>query len=68
MVPGYIEPQSPWAWPLGTGFGGSKDHGLFGMPEGGSEVAVFFNQGNLDALQSNSHPECDKGKAAVDVG
>jgi uncharacterized protein involved in type VI secretion and phage assembly len=29
--------------------GGSKDRGLFAVPEEGAEVAVFFNQGNVEA-------------------
>ena len=32
-----------------TGGGGSKDRGLFAVPEEGAEVAVFFNQGNVEA-------------------
>jgi hypothetical protein len=37
-IPGLIEPHSDWAWPLGTSGGGSKDHGLFAVPELGAEV------------------------------
>jgi len=48
-IPGVLEPESAWAWPLGTGGGGSKDCGLFAVPEEGAEVAVFFNQGDVDA-------------------
>ena len=48
-VPGLIEPYSAWAWPLGTSGGGSKDHGFFAVPEEGAEVALFFNQGDVDA-------------------
>jgi len=48
-IPGVLEPESAWAWPLGTGGGGSKDRGLFAVPEEGAEVAVFFNQGKEDA-------------------
>ena len=47
-VPGMIEPHSAWAWPLGTAGGGSKDRGLFAVPEEGAEVALFFNQGDVD--------------------
>ena len=47
-IPGLIEPHGPWAWPLGTGGGGSKNSGLFAVPEVGAEVAVFFNQGDID--------------------
>lgn len=48
-IPGVLEPESAWAWPLGTTGGGSKDNGFFAVPEEGAEVAVFFNQGNVDA-------------------
>jgi uncharacterized protein involved in type VI secretion and phage assembly len=48
-IPGVLEPHSTWAWPLGTSGGGSKDCGFFAVPEEGAEVAVFFNQGDIDA-------------------
>jgi hypothetical protein len=48
-VPGLIEPSSAWAWPLGTVGGGSKDRGFFAVPAENAEVALFFNQGNIDA-------------------
>ncbi len=48
-IPGLIEPHGPWAWPLGTSGGGFKDTGFFAVPEVGAEVAIFFNQGDLDA-------------------
>ena len=48
-IPGVLEPHSTWAWPLGTAGGGFKDRGLFAVPEEGAEVAVFFNQGDVDA-------------------
>lgn len=48
-IPGVLEPESAWAWPLGTSGGGAKDRGFFAVPEQGAEVAVFFNQGNIDA-------------------
>ena len=48
-IPGVLEPHSTWAWPLGTSGGGFKDRGFFAVPEEGAEVAVFFNQGDLDA-------------------
>jgi uncharacterized protein involved in type VI secretion and phage assembly len=47
-VPGLIEPSSGWAWPLGTVGGGSKDRGFFAVPEENAEVALFFNQGDID--------------------
>src|SRR6266508_1820913 len=47
-IPGVMEPHGPWAWPLGTVGGGSKNRGFFAVPEVGAEVAVFFNQGSAD--------------------
>jgi uncharacterized protein involved in type VI secretion and phage assembly len=47
-VPGLLEPHGAWAFPLGTGGGGSKNRGLFAVPEEGAEVAVFFHQGDID--------------------
>ncbi len=46
-IPGLMEPYGPWAWPLGTVGGGSKNRGFFAVPEEGAEVAVFFNRGDL---------------------
>jgi hypothetical protein len=48
-IPGIIEPFGPWAFPLGTVGGGSKDTGFFAVPELGAEVGVLFNQGDPDA-------------------
>ena len=48
-IPGVLEPESTWAWPLGTAGGGSKNRGLFAVPERGAEVGVLFNQGDIDA-------------------
>lgn len=48
-IPGVLEPFSAWAWPLGTSGGGSKDCGIFAVPEVGAEVAMFFHQGDVDA-------------------
>ncbi len=48
-IPGILEPHSAWAWPLGTSGGGSKDTGLFAVPELEAEVAVFFKQGAVEA-------------------
>jgi uncharacterized protein involved in type VI secretion and phage assembly len=47
-IPGVMEPHGPWAWPLGTVGGGSKNRGFFAVPEVGAEAAVFFNQGSID--------------------
>ena len=48
-IPGVLEPESAWAWPLGTCGGGSKDTGFFAVPERGAEVALFFDRGDPDA-------------------
>ena len=48
-VPGLLEPESDWAWPLGTCGGGAKDCGFFAVPPLGAEVAVFFEQGDIVA-------------------
>lgn len=47
-VPGVLEPHGAWAFPLGTVGGGSKNRGFFAVPELGAEVAIFFNQGDVD--------------------
>jgi uncharacterized protein involved in type VI secretion and phage assembly len=46
-IPGLMEPDGPWAWPLGTVGGGAKDQGFFAVPEEGAEVAVWFAHGDL---------------------
>ena len=48
-IPGLLEPTGPWAWPLGTCGGGSKDRGFFAVPEVGAEVAILFKQGEAAA-------------------
>jgi len=48
-IPGLVEPESAWAWPLGTVGGGSKDQGFFAVPELGAEVGVFFDRGDVDS-------------------
>jgi hypothetical protein len=47
-IPGLVEPFGPWAWPLGTMGGGSKDVGFFAVPKVGAEVGVLFNRGDPD--------------------
>ncbi len=47
-IPGLMEPAGPWAWPLGTMGGGSKNQGMFAVPGLGAEVAVWFCQGAID--------------------
>jgi len=41
-IPGLIEPESAWAWPLGTGGGGAAQCGLFAVPPVGADVGVLF--------------------------
>ena len=48
-IPGLIEPHGPWAWPLGTSGGGSRDRGLFAVPEVGAEIGILFAGGDPDA-------------------
>jgi uncharacterized protein involved in type VI secretion and phage assembly len=45
-VPGLIKPDSAWARPFTIGGGSGK--GFFFVPDVGSEVAVFFHQGDVD--------------------
>lgn len=47
-IPGLIEPAGPWAYPVATVGGGSKDCGFFAVPERGAEVYVFFVGGDID--------------------
>lgn len=47
-IPGVVEPASAWAFPIGTGGGGKTQRGHFAVPAVGSEVAVWFNQGDVD--------------------
>jgi len=46
-VPGLFDDGTPWAKPLTVG-GGTRNTGLFFVPEIGAEVAVWFNQGDPD--------------------
>lgn len=48
MIPGLIEPSSPWAFPAGTLGGGAKDTGSFAIPADGAEVYVFFVAGDME--------------------
>lgn len=47
-IPGLIEPESAWAWPLGTG-GGADRRGCYQVPDKGAEVGVFFRDGDPQA-------------------
>jgi uncharacterized protein involved in type VI secretion and phage assembly len=46
-IPGLLEPESGWVWPLTIG-GGSAGRGLHVVPAVGADVAVLFNQGDPD--------------------
>jgi len=48
-IPGFIEPESPWAYPLGAGGGGSSGVGMLGLPRVGATVAIWFANGNIEA-------------------
>lgn len=47
-VPGIIEPESGWCFPLGTVGGGSFGRGFFAVPKVGAEVGAFFKEGDPD--------------------
>ena len=47
-VPGILEPESEWAYPLGTVGGGAAQSGAFAVPPHGAEVGVLFLMGNPD--------------------
>lgn len=49
-IPGLIEPNSGWAWPLGTSGGGSAGCGIFAVPEVGAECGILFARGSLDHI------------------
>jgi len=46
-VPGWFDEGTAWAKPLTVG-GGTRNTGLFFVPEVGAEVALWFNQGDPD--------------------
>ena len=48
-IPGLIEPQGPWARPLGTVGGGSSGQGMVAVPEADADIGVFFNGGDPEA-------------------
>lgn len=47
-VPGLLEPESTWAWPLGSPGGGTAQRGHFEPPAVEATVAVLFHQGEVD--------------------
>lgn len=48
MVPGVVEPESGWAFPIGCPGGGSRQNGWYHAPKIGAEVSVMFVQGDVD--------------------
>lgn len=46
-VPGLIEPESGWAWPMAMG-GGSPQNGSWDVPKIGANIYVLFHQGDVD--------------------
>jgi len=46
FAPAYLEPESKWAFPIGHMFG--VQNGIHWVPEIGSNVVVFLNQGDAD--------------------
>lgn len=47
-IPGVLEPESSWAFPLGLPGGGGANRGVFMVPPLGATVGVLFNQGDQD--------------------
>lgn len=47
-IPGLVEPESAWAFPLGTLGGGFRQRGAKFTPPLGAEVAIFFKGGDPD--------------------
>ena len=47
-VPGLIEPESRWAWPIGMPGGGQLGRGLHSIPPVGAQVVVWFLDGDPD--------------------
>jgi hypothetical protein len=48
LVPGLIEPESRWAWPMGMPGGGFPGRGLHSVPPVGAQVVAFFLDGDPD--------------------
>lgn len=61
-IPGLVEPEGGWAWPLGAPGGGSKKRGLKFTPAEGAEIMVFFNGGDPnDPRYVSAHWGAPKG-------
>lgn len=48
MIPGFIEPESEWAMPVG-GISGEPGEGFYAVPSPKTHVIVFFNGGDVDS-------------------
>lgn len=48
MIPGFIEPESAWAYPLGTLGGGKEKRGAYFVPEVEATVGILFLRGEVD--------------------
>lgn len=48
-VPGFLEPSSGWALPVGSPGGGGRGVGFKWVPPLGAEVAIYFKNGDPDA-------------------
>ncbi len=47
-IPGVVEPDSDWAFPLAMAGGGENAIGFYAVPKIGAEVGVWFLQGDPD--------------------
>lgn len=61
-VPGFIDGDGVWAWPIGMPGAGTSARGVFWVPQVGADVAVFFKQG------SPEHPRYLAGMWGVPEG
>jgi len=47
-IEGFIEPESPWAYPIGSMAGGSANVGAGGVPREKAQVLVWFANGDIE--------------------
>ena len=47
-IPGMVEPEGAWAFPVGTISGGSKNRGFYDVPDKGADIVVQFIQGDIE--------------------
>jgi hypothetical protein len=48
VIPGLVEPRSGWTLPVGSPGAGSPARGLWCIPAIGSNVGIWFKEGDLD--------------------